>query len=704
MPVHFSSVRLPSISAGFNNLRARFAAFTGRVKSTLQSLNARSLPPVRPLQTRHVQPATPPSSSPIKQLRQADPAQADSSLVMKPPPDLKARLQVDVRHLHQRSLNQEIQGFDSAKLNPTATREPAAPTLTPRQAMRFVERQKEHAEAKANAMSRLAPEILAAPPLKQVGTVEKTGLGSVRNDQQHAAVLDSAKLQAKPLAAPVNPAQLLQEPSLSDIKPELDHLVSRQGLKDFANQVQVRLAKLATAEDKSERRAVANELDQLADDLGRVLGGIYRGKPVEQQNAFAIGIGQEFKGELWEMLRGANGKLPELVFHTGDGAPAAPAEAFVNRVYNQTALNLDNHLSGGDKPELTFNGSLYRQQALLGKGGGGTAYSYVNDEGNTLVVKTKGFGADYESGLGAEDLKAINGELRTHLGLMGGNSEGADHVLKIVGAVRTENGQPIAILELANRGDVEHLLGKPPPVGADAKSLPPEYKGQLQKAVENGSVSPHAAKLVKLLVLDDALSGMAYLQEQTGLRHGDFKPGNLFIGGDAKIKVADFGESTFDSAQQVSQGVQGTPKYMAPEMFAPDGTVTPKADTWAIGVFTHELFHGTAPFGSKDADVAQRTTDYVATGGPSGELGVSQLATNANPDAPVQGVTSLDRFLNSTLQSDPDKRPSLKEARASSLFDDLRGHEPQVRELVKALTDSPHDRARIKALSDTLGV
>ncbi len=111
-----------------------------------------------------------------------------------------------------------------------------------------------------------------------------------------------------------------------------------------------------------------------------------------------------------------------------------------------------------------------------------------------------------------------------------------------------------------------------------------------------------AAKLVEQVALAVQHAHVA------GVCHRDLKPGNILLGADDTAFVADFGIAKLLSAAagepaapgptaRHSSDDLGTPPYMAPEQFRPDGgAVGPAADVWAVGVILYELLTGRRPF------------------------------------------------------------------------------------------------------------
>ena len=86
---------------------------------------------------------------------------------------------------------------------------------------------------------------------------------------------------------------------------------------------------------------------------------------------------------------------------------------------------------------------------------------------------------------------------------------------------------------------------------------------------------------------------------ETGILYCDLKPSNILVEPSGHIKLCDFGFSVFESdLDELGACVQGTPEYMAPEVYQ-KGSVSRASDWWALGMVVGEMVLGEPLWGRR---------------------------------------------------------------------------------------------------------
>ena len=140
-----------------------------------------------------------------------------------------------------------------------------------------------------------------------------------------------------------------------------------------------------------------------------------------------------------------------------------------------------------------------------------------------------------------------------------------------------------------------------------------------------------------LAVADRVLDALG-AAHAAGIVHRDVKPGNVLLGDDGAVKLADFGiakrlDELGPDLTQTGQLV-GTPRYLAPEQVVGE-QATPATDLYATGVVLYEMLAGAPPFdaGTPLATAIAHRDDPVPD------------VRAARPDVPAAVATALARAM-----------------------------------------------------------
>lgn len=136
----------------------------------------------------------------------------------------------------------------------------------------------------------------------------------------------------------------------------------------------------------------------------------------------------------------------------------------------------------------------------------------------------------------------------------------------------SEDGRLFYVMELVEGTDLGRRI-------ASGGRLPPEEALRVALAMCDALICAHAQSVV----------------------HRDIKPSNILLGGDGRIKVADFGLARIDdpatAALTVSGTSMGSQGYAAPEVFRAAAQADHRADIYSMGVVLYEMLTGDVPRG-----------------------------------------------------------------------------------------------------------
>ena len=226
------------------------------------------------------------------------------------------------------------------------------------------------------------------------------------------------------------------------------------------------------------------------------------------------------------------------------------------------------HVRGARLAEIgTILGGRYRLVELLGQGGMATIYRAVDTQlGRDVAVKL----------LRPEYLRDPDFSSRFRQEAQNAASLNHPNVVTVYDYGEDPSG-PYIVMEYVDGEDLATILRR-------NGSLPPAQAARIAAAVARALAAAHAR----------------------GIVHRDVKPGNVLIGRDGRVKVADFGIArAVAEAQMTLPGTTlGSVHYFSPEQ-ARGESATNESDIYALGIVLYEMLTGSRPWeGDSAAGVA----------------------------------------------------------------------------------------------------
>ncbi|CAH9133907.1 unnamed protein product [Cuscuta epithymum] len=327
-------------------------------------------------------------------------------------------------------------------------------------------------------------------------------------------------------------------------------------------------------------------------------------------------------------------------------------------VYSSSPYHAISSQSGGgfDRGKMVFfDGAkrfeledLLRASAeMLGKGGFGTAYKAVLDDGSVVAVKR---------------LKEM---------VFGGRKEFEQH-MEVLGRLRHTNLVNLKAYYFAR----------------DEKLLVYDYmpNGSLFWLL-HGNRGPGRTPLdwtTRLKIAAGASRGIAFIHNSCKtlkLTHGNIKSTNILIDNVGNARVSDFGLAVFASPPSAAPRPNG---YQAPEALAFDGRkITQKSDVYSFGVLLLELLTGKCPAVNEGAIAdLPRWVQSVVREEWTAEVFDLELMRYKDIEEEMVGLLQIAMACTSPS---PDQRPKI--AYVVRMIDELRGFE--VSPSQGSVSDSP---------------
>ncbi|WP_245913689.1 protein kinase domain-containing protein [Nannocystis exedens] len=278
---------------------------------------------------------------------------------------------------------------------------------------------------------------------------------------------------------------------------------------------------------------------------------------------------------------------------------------------------VDPTLRGDEVPHETPRGELYanryRIEALAGRGGMGAVYRAVDVlVGDVVALKVLG------KSVTPKQLEGFRREVRLARRISHPNVARTHDMGE-------HDGVPFLIMEFVEGSTLQELIRDE----SGGSGLAPARAARIALSVCEALTAAHAA----------------------GVVHRDLKPANILLEVEGRVVLTDFGIARPLDGQH-TQGLLGTPVYMAPEQVA-GAPVDARTDLYAVGLVLFEMLTGRLPFAGDTA--------FAAALARLSEPPLDLLAVR--PDAPAP----LAELVRQCLSQEPGQRPASAAAIAERL-------------------------------------